>query len=264
MNFFSRRKSLEEQVTEVPPKEAEINKIDQEPATTPSPMLHMHLWVRERGLETIKKDFQMTIQSKVTNLSTKEASMLLMVCNVLALREGLDITTYLAMEFLYARLTRSGSIQPEEIKEEKQRQTALLAHLILSTFRGEWTDLGEKIYILDDQVYAAIRASNWLPDKRTFNSWLQHWLPEKWLELRIVPLEVILDRSRYSEPYSGYCKGYGEGSSRGAQSTPYDSELDGEEYSEPTPPRFNLLEAKSYQEIHNAIEANRARKVQTK
>lgn len=206
----------------------------------------------------------MTIQAKVTNLTSREASMLLMVCNVLSLREGIDITLYLSMEFLYAFLTKSGSIEPEAIGDERIRQTALLSHLILSTFRGEWNDLGERIKILDEEVLVAISDSGWLPDKRTFNSWLQHWVPERWLQVRIVPLEYLLDRSAYSEPYSSYCKGYGEGTSRGAQSTPYDSELDGEEYSDPVPRKFNLLEVEAYQRIHNAIEANRVRRMQSK
>lgn len=204
----------------------------------------------------------MTIRTKVTNLSSREASMLLMVCNVQALRDGIDLTLYLSLEFLYSYLTHSGSRRPEEVKEEKVRQTLLLTDLILSTFRGEWSDMEERIAILDDQVYAAVRDSNWLPDKRTYNSWVQHWSPGRWLEVRIVPLESLINRSNVSQPYSGYCKGYGEGTSHGPASTPYDSELDGEEYSEPTPPGFNLLEAEAYNRILSAIEANRAKRVQ--
>jgi len=204
----------------------------------------------------------MTIQPKVQNLSSREASMLLMVCNVLALQDGIDTTLYLSMEFLLSYLTRSGSLSPSEIKEERVRQTALLTHLILSSFRGEWTDLGERIQITDNQVRWAVINSNWLPDRRTFNSWEAYWKPEKWLSVRIVPVEYLLDRSKFSEPYSGYCKGYGEGTSRGAQSTPYDSDLDGEDYTEPIPPEFNLLEVEAYVNIHNAIEAQRARRMQ--
>lgn len=261
---FRRKQKPEERIIDTPPQGAVTNRLVNEPATSPSPTLHMSLWVRERELDSIKTEFQMTIHSKVTNLSDKEASMLLMVCNVQALRDGLDLTLYLSMEYLYAKLTRSGSQNPEEIKEERIRQTALLAHLILSSFRGDWTSLGERIQLLDEQVYRAIADSEWLPDKRTYNSWLQHWRPEKWLEIRIVPLEYLLDRSTYSEPYSSYCKGYGEGTSRGPKTTPYDYELDGEEYSEPRPPEFNLLEVKAYQKIHSAIEANRVQRMQGK
>jgi hypothetical protein len=258
---FRRKRNPEEEIVVSSPQAAETG-IVQEPATTPPPTLSMLAWVRTGDPESISKEFQMTIRTRVTNLSYKEASMLLMVCNVQALRDGIDVALYLSLEFLYSILTKSGSIRPEEIREERIRQTALLAHLILSSFRGEWTEVGERIEILDDEVLKAVSSSGWLPDKRTYNSWVAHWQLEKWLQIRIVPLETLLNRSGNSEPYSGYCKGYGEGSSRGPQATPYNSELDGEGYSDPVPPEFNLLEVQAYQSIHNAIEANRARRVQ--
>jgi hypothetical protein len=236
--------------------------IDQEPATSPPPTLKLAAWVGQRKLETIITEFHMTIQPTVTNLSSREASMLLMVCNVQALQEGIDMTLYLSMEFLLSYITRSGSLSPSEIKEERQRQTALLAHLILSSFRGEWTNLGERIKILNRQVRDAIVESHWLPDARTYNSWLQHWVPDKWLKVRIVPVEYLLDRSKFSEPYSSYCKGYGEGTHPGPQSTPYDSELDGEGFTEQLPPEFNLLEVEAYGRILSALEAQRARRIQ--
>jgi hypothetical protein len=236
--------------------------IDREPATSPPPTLKLAAWVGQRKLEAIKTEFYMTIQPKVTNLSSREASMLLMVCNVFGLQDGIDTTLYLSMEFLFNYLTRSGSLEIDKISDERVRQTCLLTHLILSSFRGEWTDMGQRIRVTDQQVIDAVIDSNWLPDRRTFNSWKQHWDPERWLSVRIVPVEYLLDRSKFSEPYSGYCKGYGEGTSRGAQSTPYDSELDGEEYTEPLPPEFNLLEVEAYVKIHTAIEAQRAKRIQ--
>jgi len=235
-----------------------------EPAQSPSPTLKLAVWVRESDPVLLTKDFQMTIRANVTNLTTKEASMLLMVCNVLALREGIDMTLYLSIEFLSALLTRSGSVHPEDIKEERVRQTCLLSDLIMSTFRGEWTQMGERIHIMDKEVLEAVQASGWLPDKRTFHSWLPHWQPGKWLSVRIVPLDIFLERSGLSEPYSGYCKGYGEGTSPGPKKTPYDSELDGEGYAEPSPPEFNLLEVKAYQQILNSLEANRVKRMQGK
>jgi hypothetical protein len=256
-----RKPNPEDQVIVVPPEE-NVDMVLPEPATTPSPTLKLAVWVRETDTELIKKDFQMTIRANVTNLTVREASMLLMVCNVQALRDGLDVTLYLSIEFLTALLTRSGSLRPEDIKEERVRQTCLLSDLIMSTFRGEWTQMGERVRILDREVLEAISASGWLPDKRTYNSWVQHWQPGKWLSVRIVPLDTLLNRSGSSEPYSGYCKGYGEGSSRGAKKTPYDYELDGEDYAEPKPPEFNLLEVQAYQRILNALEANRTRRTQ--
>jgi len=258
-----RRKTNPEDRVVGPSDGNQVNQvINLEPATSPPPTLKLAAWVGQRKIETIKTEFYMTIQPKVTSLSSREASMLLMVCNVLALQDGIDTTLYLSMEFLYSYLTRSGSLSPSEIKEERERQTCLLTHLILSSFRGEWTDLGQRIKILDQQVREAVVESNWLPDRRTFNSWLQHWEPERWLQVRIVPVEYLLDRSKFTEPYSSYCKGYGEGTSRGAKKTPYDSELDGESFTEPIPPGFNLLEVEAYVKIHTALEAQRAKRIQ--
>lgn len=235
-----------------------------EPVQSPPPTLKLVGWVRESDPVLLTKEFQMTIRANVTNLTSREASILLMVCNVQALSEGLDVTLYLSIEFLYALLTRSGSLRPEDIKEERVRQTCLLSDLIMSTFRGEWTQMGERVRILDEEVLRAISASGWLPDKRTYHSWLTHWQPSKWLSVRIVPLDIFLERSGMSEPYSSYCKGYGEGTSPGPKKTPYDYELDGEEYAEPKPPEFNLLEVKAYQQILNSLEANRTKRIQGK
>lgn len=205
----------------------------------------------------------MTIRTKISEFSLREASMLLMVCNVESLLKGIDMTLYLSMEYLYSVLTKGASIRPEEIREERYRQTCLLTDLILSTFRGEWQDLGDRIEISDEEVRASVIASGWLPTKRQYNSWKQHWEPNRWLEVRIVPLNLETNRrSVYSEPYSSYCKGYGESSSRGPKKTPYDSELDGAEYKEAEPPEFNLLEVQAYQRIHAAIERNRAKRIQ--
>lgn len=206
----------------------------------------------------------MTIQTRVTNLTPREASMLLMVCNVQALQHGLDLTLYMSMEFLLSFLTRSHSIPIPEIKEERQRKTCLLADLILTSVRGEWTGFEERIQILNQQVRDAVIESGWLPDKRTYHSWLQHWKPDKWLEVRIVPVDYLLERSGFSNPYSSYCKGYGEGTHRGPKKTPYDSELDGEDYTEPLPPEFNLLELEAYVKIYTALETLRVRRIQEK
>lgn len=215
-----------------------------EQTTRTPPTLYIRMSVRQRNVDYVQKESMMTIRTKVTSLSQREASMLLMVCNVLALNQGIDISLYMSLEWLYSYLTRSGSRPPEEIQNEKVRQTALLAHLLLSSFRGTWVDMEERVWITDKRVIEAVLDSGWLPDKRTLNSWLQTWEPSKWLEFRIVPLDYLIERSNNSEPYDSYCRGYGEGSSRKREKTPYSSELDGEESNGgPNAPDINLLEA---------------------
>lgn len=234
-----------------------------EQTTRTPPTLHISLSVRQQGVETVQKESMMTIRTKVTSLSTREASMLLMVCNVLALQNGLDISLYMSIEWLYSYLTRSGSIPPEEIQNEKVRQTCLLSDLILGNFRGQWIDMEERVRLIDRQVVETILESGWMPDKRTINSWLQVWEPSKWLEFRIVPLELLLERSNNSEPYDSYCRGYGEGSSRKREKTPYSSELDGEKTDDATRAiEVNILEAEAYRKIHIALERRRSQRIQ--
>jgi hypothetical protein len=228
-----------------------------------SPPTLFNAWVREKNPELIKSEFQMTIRNKVTTMTTKQASMLMKILSVQALFRGIDLSMYMAMEHLRNLLTKNSTLSIETIKDEKDRRALLLSELILLNVRGEWQSFEERLW-LPTPVIEEIKATGWLPDKRTYNSWKVYWEPSKFLEFRIVPLEDLLDRSGYSSPYSGYCKGYGEGghSSR-IQKTRYSSELDGSEYVDTVPPRINLLEVTSYQRILLAIEAERARKVQT-
>lgn len=243
-----------------PPKQAEQENLER-PAVSAPPTLHMLTWVRKQSPESISSEFHMTIRTKVSNLTSKQASMLLMVCNVLALRDGLDLTLYLSMEFLTSFLTRSGTILPEEIVEEKHRKSVLLSDILLTSFRGEWLDLEERIEF-PMSVKRLVGSTGWLPDIRTFNSWATYWEPNRFLEFRIVPVEALRHRSGFSEPYSSYCKGYGESAHGGRQKTPYSADLDGEPWSESEPPEINLLEVQQYQAVLTAIEAEKAKRIQ--
>lgn len=262
MQLFRRSKIRKNgSVSDTPPIRAQGSTETSEQTTRTPPTLYLSLSIRQQRVETVQKESMMTIRTKVSSLSTREASMLLMVCNVLALNHGIDVSLYMSLEWLYAFLTRSGSVDPEEISNEKVRKTVLLSHLILGTFRGNWIDMEERVQVSDRRVVEAILSSGWLPDKRTLNSWLQVWEPNKWLEFRIVPLDYLLERSNYSEPYDSYCKGYGEGSSRKREKTPYSAELDGEDL-DTTVPEINLLEAEAYRKIFLAVERRKAIRAQ--
>jgi len=224
------------------------------------PTLSFSAWARERRPDSIQTEFLMTIHNRVTRLTDKQAAMLMKVCTVLALRDGIDFTLYLALEHLRSHLTRNGHKLIEEVQEERDRQALLLSELVLLNFRGEWHDMQERIRI-PEAVVVEILHTGWLPDRRTFHSWMQHWQPEKFLEFRIVPVEYLLERAGFSEPYSAYCKGYGEGGHPSRNKTRYSAELDGEDFEVP-PPRFNLLEVQRYQVVLNAIEAAKAIRMQ--
>lgn len=202
----------------------------------------------------------MTIRTKVTRLTDKQAALLLKVGTIYALRDGIDITLYLSLEFLRNFLTKNNSRDILEIMDERDRQALLLVELVLQNFRGQWLDFEERIRV-PDEVIQEIVDTHWLPSRRTFESWQQHWQLERFLEFRIVPLEYLLDRSGYSSPYSGYCKGYGEGGHPSRETTKYSAELDGVD-TESSPPRINLLEIENYQRVLRTIEASKAKRIQ--
>lgn len=232
-----------------------------EQTVTPAPTLKVVAWARNQNPTSTQMEFKMTIRTKVSNLTTKQAAMLLKVLAVLSIRDGIDITGYLAMEFLSNFLLKNGSISATEIKNEKDRQSVLLANLILLNIRGEWLTFEERIR-LPEEVIQIIASTTWLPTRRTFFSWLPHWQLEKYLEFRIVPLEFLLERDGFSEPYSAYCKGYGDGGNRyPIQKTRYSAELDGEVFDD-LPPWINLQEVSDYQRILLAIESAKAFRIQ--
>jgi hypothetical protein len=62
------------------------------------------------------------------------------------------------------------------------------------------------------------------------------------VSIQTAPIEIQLDQKGSGIPYSSYCKGYGEGSSRGPEVTPFSAELDGEEIEPVLDPRIlNLV-----------------------
>lgn len=201
----------------------------------------------------------MTVRLKTTTLTPKQASMLLQVCNARAVYGGIDFTLYLAMEYLQGFLRKTGT-DPMYVKNEKMRTTLLLSELILAACKGLWFTLGDR-ETLHDEVKAEIKASGWLPDVRTLDSWKQHWDLEKYLQVRIVPVEHLLERQlNTAERYSSYTRGYGQDGNLPAPHKTKDDPVDGNV--DPDPPSINLLEFESYVNILNSIEIHKARKKQ--
>jgi len=206
-------------------------------------------------------EFQMTIQTKVEHLTAKQASIFATLLVYEGLSQGVDMVDYMLLEFLYSFLSRNREVL--QITMEKHRQSALLLEAFLQMIRGNWVTIGTKEQIPDDMFenFCTI-AGDWLPNARTVASWKTYWVPDKFFSVRIVPLELIIDRSGYSERYSSYCKGYGDGGhvSR-TKKTPYDYELDGED-TDRNPPSFNLLDLERYQSLLIAIEREKAKRMQ--
>jgi hypothetical protein len=203
-------------------------------------------------------EFQMTVSITITELSTKQASMLLSLASYKATHYGVDYGLYLSMEFLYSYLWKSGS-DPMETANERVRKTLVLSDVILSYIRGKWLNFQEREE-LPEKVRSEILALNWLPTERTIQSWGPHWELEKYLKIKTVPLDVHWNRNKYSaaERYSGYTKGYGnDGSPASPGKTKPTRELDGEDTEKP-PPQLSLQEFEDYQTAIRLIEYSKS------
>jgi hypothetical protein len=215
-------------------------------------------WVEDKNPSTIHMEYQMTIQAKIERLNRKQASMLLMVLNCRAVINGIDITLYLAMEYLFTLLVKSGH-KPEEVRDEKERRTVMIAELILTYIRGEWQDFLTR-ELLPHDVVESIVSTGWLPGKRVLKSWENYWRPERFLKVRIVPLELLIERDGNSSPYSSYTKGYGQDGHRSRTlRTPYSAELDGIA-NDPEPPSIPLEDLDQFVSILNATLSAKSRK----
>lgn len=260
---FQRSDSVDSRVTSSPPK-TEEDQVDlgaQE--LTVLPTLPLLGWVHGENISDISMEFHMTVRTKIERLTERQASMLLMVLVVRAFYQGVDLSLYIAMEFLRNVLVKNGH-DLLETRSEKIRQTLMLSETIASYIRGDWINLRDYEQ-LPDEVREKIWHTGWMPNDRTIQSWKRYWQPEKFIEIRIVPVEHLLERTdRSTEPYSGYTKGYGnDGSPESPQKTRFSSELDGD-VGEPDPPRFNLLDFDKYNDLLLAIERAKSQKRQKK
>jgi hypothetical protein len=223
-----------------------------EQTMTPIPATLVVAIVRGRDNSHFSFSVHWTVRTKVTTMTDRTASILLKVLVFDQLLNGIDFTGYLSIEYLVARLMR-GYLDPLDIREEKDRQAAMLGTLILASVRGTWINVQDRLK-LPPSIIQDIAATGWLPDRRTLMSWKQYHKPRTFLEVLTVPLETYNEREHLGIRYSSYCKGYGNGGhlSR-TKKTRYDSELDGESTDRDSPD-FNLLEVEQYCQLLLSIE----------
>lgn len=256
--------SLEDRKEAYTPLSGQGNDLNRPQTLTAVPTLKLTAYVTENDTLSYYSEFHMTIQSKISNLTPKQASMLLAVACFRAVHVGIDISLYMTMEFLSNLLRKSGH-DPLTIKDEKQRKTVMLSDVILSYVRGQWLTFKE-YEDLPLSVIEEIENLQWLPDERTMQSWKQHWDLEKYLQIKIVPVEALLNRSEYqtAERYTAYTKGYGnDGSPADPGKTKPSPELDGEDSEDP-PPSLSLQEFEEYQTVIRLIEYAKSTRRQAK
>lgn len=196
--------------------------------------------------------FHWTVRFKVIEMNKRKAAILLKVLMYDFLAHGLDLSGYIAAEFL-VHYIMGGKLDPLEIYDERDRQAALLGNLILASIRGTWMSLDERIK-LPPTVIQGILDSGWMPDKRTWSSWKQFYNVRSFIEILTVPLEQYNEREIDTSRYNSYTKGYGNGGhiSR-VQKTPIDPEIDGES-TDRDPPVFRLQEIDTYNQLLLLVE----------
>lgn len=199
------------------------------PSDYPPPNLTVE-GVRADELLTNLIDYQLTVRPKV-ELDRYSVSMLLEMTCWEALDRGIDFVLWITIEYLSSYLL--GSRKVWEVRDKNERRVVTLAHLLLLTCQNSWLDLRERIQVPNEiQEYIYLNAL--ISSKRALGSRKSHWVSSKYLEVRTVRLDVFLEREDSSVRYSSYCKGYGEGSSKGRrQKTKPSAELDGEDMERP-------------------------------
>lgn len=181
----------------------------------------------DEKLSSVSIEYHLTVQVTNQSLSRKELSLLLDVLNYQAVYYGINFNMLLAMYELYFRLLGNKS-RSTELSEPYIRLTVTVSELILKSLKNQDFSLWPKeIILLPEQIKVLLGVG--LMDKRTYGSRFRHYRPEKFLKVRTVPVDIqFLTRMKGSQPYSSYCKGYGESHpSAHRQKLKISQELDG-------------------------------------
>jgi hypothetical protein len=147
------------------------------------------------------------------NLSRREKRLIHETLILRMVKSGLTFGDYLLLSELRF-------LWKEDSREHLELRLLALSDILLNQTLS-WEErvmMVEKIYEGEGRDY-----------RRIYGNLKKKWIPEKFISLREVPLETYMDSPKRGQPYSSYCKGYGEGSSRGQEKTPICAELDGEE-----------------------------------
>lgn len=171
------------------------------------------------------KDVNLTIQLKVKEFTRKQATVLAGQALFKVAHWGLNLGDWMVLEFLYSYLLGS-KLSSYKLKNFKELELSLLLKVVLLS--GTWLGLEEKVMLPED-IQFLLLSSKWVPNKRTFHSRETYFQMNKFLSVRIVPVDALIERSKGTIRYSSYCKGYGESSHMGRrQKTRPSPELDGE------------------------------------
>lgn len=169
-------------------------------------------------------DVNLTIRLKVKEFTRTQATLLAGQCLYQVAEEGISLGDWMTLEFLYSYLLGQKR-ESLELKNFKELELSLILKVVLlsGTFLGL-----EGRKELPEDIRLLVKASRWIPNKRTYQSRKGQYSLSKYLEVRIVPIDNLIERTKGNIRYSSYCKGYGESSHMGRrQKTRTSAELDG-------------------------------------
>jgi hypothetical protein len=169
-------------------------------------------------------DVNLTIRLRVNEFTRKQATIITGQVLYQVATEGITIGDWMTLEFLYSYLLGQKR-ESLELKNFKELELTLLLKVVLLS--GTFIGLEGRKEIPED-ISTLVLASRWIPNRRTYFSRISQYRIDKFLEVRIVPIDNLIERTKGNIRYSSYCKGYGESSHMGRrQKTRSSAELDG-------------------------------------
>lgn len=214
-SFSSDRLSLERQ--------RGSESVDRVPSNFPRPSLTLK--GDEKFHMIYSLDVNLTIQLQVQEFTRRQATILAGQALYLISKEGITLQDWMVLEFLYTYLLGQKQ-EPLKLKDPKELELSLLLKVVLLS--GTWIGLEGKSQLPEDVLFL-LSNSRWIPNERVYQSRKGLFSINKFLKVRIVPVDALYERSKGTTRYSSYCKGYGEGSSMARQHrTRPSAELDGE------------------------------------
>lgn len=197
-------------------------------SSTRLPWDYSHPTLKVEGAEHFQMvystEVNLTIRLKVKEFTRKQATLLVGQSLYEVSTDGISIGDWMVLEFLYSYLLGSKQF-PTQVKNYKELELLLLLKVVLLS--GSWLGLDGKSQLPED-ILSLIKMSRWIPNKRTYFSRKASFQLNKFLQVQIVPIDTLIERSKGNVRYSSYCKGYGESSHMGRRKkTRASAELDG-------------------------------------
>jgi len=177
--------------------------------------------------EALSSDYHLTAEITNSSLTTRDLSLLLDVLNYQIVNFGCNFSMYLALCELYFRV-KGNALTAMEVSEPKIRLTVTVSEILIGSFKECSFNLYSG-YFTQIAVQIKELLSPYLMSKRTYGSRYRTWRPEKFIRIKAVPVNKLIDRPQFrTERYSGYTKGYGESHGNAhKQKTKPTIELDG-------------------------------------